>query len=221
MIISLKNFNKIKIDNDICEADAGVSLPLLSNELLKLEYTNFAWASSIPGNIGGSVKGNAGCFGSEIFDDLISVNVLKDDNIITLNKDDIKYKYRETNLNDYVILSAKFNLTKDDLEETNFNLKKWKIFRNENQPYDQKSGGSTFRNPEGYSAGKLIDDLGLKGYSIGGAKVSEKHANFIINYNNASSSDIINLINYIKEKVKEKYDIELILENKIIKWDKL
>jgi UDP-N-acetylmuramate dehydrogenase len=217
-IIKLNKLNKIEIKNNILKVEAGVLLPYLNQKLLNLGYVNFYWASSIPGEVGGSIHGNAGAYKHDIFENLISIEVIQNNKIITLNKEDIKYGYRYTNLNNCLILSATFNLVKGDIntikEEMKLNLKK----RMKTQPLDELTAGSVFKNPEGYSAGKLIEDLGFKGKVIGGAKVSEKHANFIVNFNKAKASDIISLINLIQEKVLKENNINLELEQIIVKW---
>jgi UDP-N-acetylmuramate dehydrogenase len=217
-IIKLNKLNKIEIKNNILKVEAGVLLPYLNQKLLNLGYVNFYWASSIPGEVGGSIHGNAGAYKHDIFENLISIEIIQNNKIITLNKEDIKYGYRYTNLNNCLILSATFNLVKGDVntikEEMKLNLKK----RMKTQPLNELTAGSVFKNPDGYSAGKLIEDLGLKGKVIGGAKVSEKHANFIVNFNKAKSSDIISLINLIQEKVLKENNINLELEQIIVKW---
>jgi UDP-N-acetylmuramate dehydrogenase len=217
-IIKLNKLNKIEIKNNILKVEAGVLLPYLNQKLLNLGYVNFYWTSSIPGEVGGSIHGNAGAYKHDIFENLISIEIIQNNKIITLNKEDIKYGYRYTNLNNCLILSATFNLVKGDIntikEEMKLNLKK----RMKTQPLDELTAGSVFKNPEGYSAGKLIEDLGFKGKVIGGAKVSEKHANFIVNFNKAKASDIISLINLIQEKVLKENNINLELEQIIVKW---
>ena len=133
----------------------------------------------------------------------------------------MNFSYRYSILKDknYIVLTVKIKLEYGNKEEILALIEDRKKRRMESQPLNYPSAGSVFRNPEGLSSWKLIDDLNLKGYSIGGAKVSEKHANFIINSDNASPEDIRNLIFYIKEKVKEKYDIDLIIEQEFVNWE--
>ncbi len=221
VIISLKNFNYVNIVNDICTVGAGVSLPVLNNTLLKEKFTNFAWAGSIPGSVGGSIMGNAEAYKKSMFDDLISITVVINGEIKELKKNEIEHGYRFTSLKNEIILDATFKLRQEDINKTLEDIENWKNFRAEKQPLDKKNAGSTFRNPEKAPAGKLIEETGLKGFMIGGAMVSTKHANFIINENNATSKDIKELINIIKSKVKEKHGVDLILENKIIEWNNL
>ncbi len=221
VVISLSNFNDLIIEGDKCIVGAGLALPLFNNKLLKEGFTNFAWAGSIPGSIGGSIYGNAEAHKESMFDNLIYITVYSDGEIKKLYKEDIDFGYRYTSLKNEIILDASFNLVRGNMEETLENINTWKNFRIEKQPFDKKSAGSTFRNPDVAPAGKLIEDAGLKGLKIGGAMVSNKHANFIVNEDNATSADIKKLINKIKEEVKTKYDIDLVLENKIIEWNEL
>lgn len=221
VIISLKNMRTIKLEKDTMFAHAGVSLSYTNNLLLKKGYTNFVWSAGIPGTLGGAIFGNAGCYGKTIFSDLISVTVLKDKEFIVLPKDDIKYSYRETNLKDVIIIGALFNIEKKDYTKSLNDMKDWAIKRFETQPLKYKNAGSTFRNPENDSAGRLIEAAGLKGLKVGGASVSEKHANFIVNLNDATSNDVVTLIYKIQSEIKRIYNIDLIIENKIIKWEEL
>ena len=223
VVIKFDYFNEININNNIVTAGAGVSLGRLANASLKEDLTSLTFASMIPGNVGGSIVGNAGAYGHELMEYVQSVRVMDyDGNIYNLPKDDISFGYRYTSLKGkYIVLSATFILSKGNREEATLELKERNAKRITTQPLDKKNVGSIFRNPEGYSAGKLIDDLGLKGIMIGGAKISEKHANFIVNENNATFEDVLNLIKIIKEKVKETYNIDLVLEPNIIKWNEL
>ena len=136
-----------------------------------------------------------------------------------MTKDELEYAYRDSFLKrnkDYICLETTFEMKKDDSDRIKNLMDDRKRRRVESQPLDKPSAGSVFRNPEGMSSGKLIEDIGLKGYTIGGASISEKHANFIINNGTATYEDIIELINFIKKKVKKAYDIDLILEQEII-----
>ena len=192
----------------------------LSNELSNIGYTGYEWACGIPGTIGGCVYNNAGAYKMSMSDLLISVTVLKGDEIIELSCDECNFGYRTSlfkERGEYIILSCKLKLLKGNLNEIKLLINDRSKRRIETQPLDYPSCGSVFRNPDSVPAGKLIEEVGLKGYSIGDAKVSEKHANFIINTGNATSDDIIKLINYIKKKVKEETNIELTLEQEIIK----
>ena len=221
-IIMFDLLNKIEVDKEINEAcvEAGVKLGVLNETLLKDEYISFYWANSIPGTLGGAIVGNAGAYNHEIFEYLISVTVLdKDYNLIELKKEDIEYGYRHTNLNKYIVLQAKFNVEKGDVLETRELIKEQALKRMKSQPLNMPNAGSVFKNPEGDSAGRLIDSLGLKGYNIGGARVSDVHANFIVNDGDATSKDIKGLIKYVQKEVYDNYKIELELEQKIVRWN--
>ena len=220
VIIKLSNFNKYKIENDIVHAESGVMLNKLSYDVSNEGYKGLDFAVGIPGTVGGSIYGNAGCYGSSISEVLISANILVNGKVITLDNKDFDFKYRHSMLKehkDYIVLDALFKVSKANREEILDEIKERTLKRKNTQDLTHPSNGSMFRNPEGYSAGKLIDDLGLKGYSINDAMISNIHANFIINNGNAKSEDIIKLAEFIKEKVKKEYNIELVMEQEIIK----
>lgn len=221
VIISLRKIKKIKIINNVATIDAGVTLAFLNNSLFKKGYTNFIWASGIPGTLGGALKINAGAFEHSMFENLISIRGIKDGEIIEIKKEDIEYGYRYTNLKDIIIVSGTFNVNKGDSFKAVELMKNWTEERIDTQPLDYFNAGSTFKNPSNDYAGRLIESCGLKGRSINDAKVSTKHANFIINKKNATSKDIIELIDIVKKEVKEKENVDLILENEIIIWDNL
>ena len=220
VVIKLKYFNNYNIFDEYIEVDSGVMINKLSMELSKLGYKGFEWASGIPGTIGGCIYNNAGCYGSEISDNLIDVTVFCDNKIYCLRKDELSFSYRNSTFkmnNKFVILKAKFKFEKGDPEELLDLIKVRTNKRIESQPLEYPSCGSVFRNPEGLIAGKLIDEANLKGKCVGGAMVSNKHANFIINNGNATPEDIIKLINEIKDTIKKNYNIDLVLEQEIIK----
>lgn len=220
VIIKLSNFNKCKIDGNNINVESGYMLNKLANELSSKGYTGMEWATGIPGTVGGSICGNAGAYKSSMSNIIKDVTLLDNNEVITLNNKELEFNYRDSLLKhrkDLIVLSCNIKLEKGNLEEIKKTIEERTLKRIETQPLDYPSCGSVFRNPEGLSTGKLIDDLGLKGYQIGGAKISEKHANFIINNNNATSEDIIKLIELIKDKIKKNYDIDLVLEQEIIK----
>ena len=210
------DLNEINYNKDILEVGASLMLNKIALDSVSKGYKGLEWASGIPGTVGGSTVNNSGSFGSEIFDYIIKLDVLKDNKIITLNKEDINYSYRCTNLKKYIILKVYFKLEKGNKEKLLSLIQERTEKRKASQP-NKPSAGSVFRNPEGDYAGRLIEESGLKGREIGGAKISNKHANFIVNNKNATSNDIITLINLIKVTIKEKYNIDLILEQEIIK----
>lgn len=220
VVIKLKYFNNYNVFDEYIEVDSGVMINKLSMELSKLGYKGFEWASGIPGTIGGCIYNNAGCYGSEISDNLIDVTVFCDNKIYCLRKDELSFSYRNSTFkmnNKFVILKAKFKFEKGDSEELLDLIKVRTNKRIESQPLEYPSCGSVFRNPDGLVAGKLIDEANLKGKCVGGAMVSNKHANFIINNGNATPEDIIKLINEIKNTIKKNYNIDLVLEQEIIK----
>ena len=220
-IISLKNIDQYEVKKDVISVGAGIRLGVMVKKMLDDGFTNYGSLMGIPGLFGGAIVGNAGAYGISIFDYLISVTVMdRNGNISILKKDDIKYDYRYTELknNGVIVIAASFLGIKgsvvEELEKIEENMQK----RKSTQPLEYKNAGSVFRNPPNFSAGYLIEHAGLKGLAIGGAKVSERHANFIINYNNAKSRDIIELIGVIKKEVKLRFNEELKLEQVIVKW---
>lgn len=220
VVIKLNNFVDCDIRNNEVVVGSGYMLNKLSNELSNIGYTGYEWASGIPGTIGGCIYNNAGAYKMSMSDLLISVTVLKDNEVIELSCDECNFGYRTSifkESGEYIILSCKLKILKGNLDEIKSLIHDRTKRRIETQPLDYPSCGSVFRNPDNVPAGKVIEDVGLKGYSIGNAMVSKKHANFIINTGNASSDGIIKLINYIKKKVKEETNIDLVLEQEIIK----
>lgn len=221
VIIKLNKLNKISINDNFVTAECGVKLGFLNNVCLQNGLVSLSFASLIPGEVGASIKGNAGCYNKELLNYVYSVEVLDNNgNVKNILKRDIKYGYRFTDI-EGLILSATFILEKGDPILTLREMKENNDKRLISQPLDMPSVGSIFKNPENMSAGKLIDDLGLKGYHINDAYVSEKHANFIVNKGSASFDDVIKLIDYIIFKVKEKYGVTLEVEPKIVWWNKL
>ena len=221
VIISLENLNNINIDNTKVEVDAGIVLGKFIMECINNSLGGLEYLALIPGTLGGALYGNAGVGNNCIYDYLENITILKDNEFITLEKKDINYSYRHTCFknSDAIIVSATFKLYKDDTSNLKEIVKENRKKRLNSQPLEYKNAGSVFKNPEGDYAGRLIESLGLKGYTIGGAQISEKHANFIINVGNATGSDIRNLIKYIQEKVYNEYEIKLELEQIIIDWE--
>ncbi len=220
IVINLSKLNNYEITGDYVYIEAGCMINKVSNELVNLGYGGLDFACGIPGTIGGSIYGNAGCFGSSISEVLISARVFDGNKIIELSNEDFKFNYRYSILKehkDYIVLSAKFRIEKKDINELKSLVNERNEKRISSQDLTHPSNGSVFRNPEGLSAGKLIDDANLKGYKVGDAMVSYKHANFIINDGKATSEDIIELINVIKDKIKKENNIDLVLEQEIIK----
>ena len=222
MIINLCKLNNIEINNDKIMVEAGYSLIRLSNLCANNSLSGLEFASGIPGSVGGAVYMNAGAYKSDMSEVIESVTFLDENyKLNTLPKDKLEFGYRTSIFKEkkYIILSVIINLKPGDKEEIIDLMNDRRERRINSQPLEYPSAGSVFRNPsETVFAGKLIEDLGLKGYSIGGAKVSEKHANFIVNYNNATAKDIRDLISFIRDEVEKKYDITLKVEQEFVNF---
>ncbi len=223
VLIKLDFFNKVKVKDTIITAGAGASLVKLSYLALKEGLTGLEFASGIPGTIGGAVFMNAGAYKSDMGYIVSEVKVITPDfKIKTLYNKDLNYKYRTSFLKqnpEYICLEAKIVLMHGDKKLIKELMETRRQKRLLSQPLDYPSAGSVFRNPEGNFAGKLIEDCGLKGYRIGGAKVSSKHANFIINDNKATANDVKNLIDYVHDKIKEKTGVDLKIEQEFVNWE--
>ena len=219
VLIKLDNLNKIEINGNSVIAGAGTSLIHLAMKCSKLGLSGLEFATGIPGTIGGSIYMNAGAYKEDMSCITKKVKVLDENyNIITLTNKKLKFKYRNSILQQkkYICLEVELKLKLGNIEEIMEVIEKRKKARNETQPLEYPSAGSVFRNPENESAWKLIEGIGYKGKKIGDAMVSEKHANFIINTGNASGEDIKKLITQIKEQVKEKYKVDLCVEQEFV-----
>ncbi len=220
VIIKLDNFNSLKIIGTKVIVGAGYLLNKLALRVSRLGLTGMEFATGIPGTVGGAVYMNAGAYKSDMGYIVTSVKVITPDyRIETLYNKDLDFHYRSSFLQKnkgYICIEASISLAKGNSLEIMEIIEERKKRRIETQPLEYPSAGSVFRNPEGNYAGKLIEDIGLKGYSIGGAKVSDKHANFIINTGEAKGEDVKELINKIKNDVKDKYNIELKVEQEFI-----
>lgn len=220
-IIKLSGFDYVNINNKKVVVGAGTMMAKLTMSTINENLTGLEWAVNIPGTIGGSIVGNAGAYNSEIFDNLISIKVLNNDfEVVDMPKDKFIYEYRHTNIKELglIVLEVTF-LLEDGKKEESLQIIQDRCERRKiSQPLDMPSAGSVFRNPEGDYAGRLIEMVGLKGKKIGGAEVSNKHANFIVNAGNATSNDVKSLIKLIKEEVKKEFNIDLVLEQEIINW---
>lgn len=222
VIIRLDKFNKVKVDGDIVYAEAFVNLISLSLTCLNNNLTGFEWASGIPGTVGGACYMNAGAYLKSVSDVLISVTVLDENyDVVEIPLKDLEFGYRKSNLMDkgYIILGAKFKLSKGNYDDILNLITERRERRYKSQPLNYPSAGSVFRNPDGDYAGRLIEECNLKGYVKGGAKISDMHANFIVNYNNATSSDVKDLIELAKLKVHEKFNIDLKCEQELFNWE--
>ena len=220
IIIKLSEFEDIYIEGESVIAGGGCSLVKLAAHSINAGLTGLEFAGAIPGEVGASIAMNAGAYNEDMAGVLSKVMIVDNkNNIVVWKAEEIEFSYRDSFFKgnkDFFVVAAEFTLKKGDKAKMHEVVKRRIIKRSETQPLEFPSAGSVFRNPEGMHAGKLIEDLGLKGYSIGGAMISEKHANFIINAGGATGEDIVNLIDFVRGKVKEKYDIDLILEQVII-----
>lgn len=191
----------------IVKAGAGVLLSTLSMECAKRSLTGFEYARGIPGSVGGAVVMNAGAYGGEVKDSLIGVMVMSGEGgePFKMKAEELELGYRHSIIPErgLVVLEAEFELAKGDHDSIFALMDELSARRKEKQPLEYPSAGSTFKRPEGYFAGKLIEDAGLKGFSVGGAQVSEKHAGFVINKGGATSADIMNLIKEVQRRVCE------------------
>lgn len=215
-----KGLNHIKLEDQLFYAESGVSCSKLAKYIARLGYANSAFLAGIPGTLGGALAMNAGCYGSETWDFVDKVLTIDQNGIEHLRKKeefDIAYRHVENKKNPQeFFIAAWLEFQQGNKEKAELDIKKLLEKRKLTQPLNWPTAGSTFRNPDGHFAAKLIEESGLKGYQIGGAQVSEKHANFIINRGNASASDIENLITYIKAKVFKQTKIILETEIRII-----
>ncbi|ERM93151.1 UDP-N-acetylenolpyruvoylglucosamine reductase [Caldanaerobacter subterraneus subsp. yonseiensis KB-1] len=219
VVVKLSSLRNVIVEGTKIIAEAGASLSYIANVALVHELTGFEFASGIPGTLGGAIVMNAGAYGPEMKDVVEKVEVLdENNNILILSNREMKFSYRYSILQEkeWIVLRAWISLERGNYEEIKKKMEELNQRRKEKQPLDYPSAGSTFKRPPGYYAGKLIEDAGLKGYSIGGAKVSEKHSGFIINTGNATFYDVLNLIEYIQKVVKEKFGVELVPEIKIV-----
>lgn len=224
IIIRLEEFNDLEfLTSNKLRVGAGYSLVKLSMQVAKRGLAGLEFASGIPGTVGGAVFMNAGAYKSDMGYIVQDVTVLTPDlRVIKLENKEMDFHYRTSFLKThpgYICLEVVIRLEKGNRSAIEEVIRDRRKRRMDSQPLNYPSAGSVFRNPEGMSAWKLIDDAGLKGFSMGGAKVSEKHANFIINYDHATGEDIKNLIEYVQKKVKEECKVELKVEQEFVNWE--
>ncbi len=214
----LKNFNDITIKDNIITAKSGATLSAIAKKAYDNSLTGLEFASGIPGTIGGGVSMNAGAYGGELKDVVKTVTVLKDNEIVTLDNKECNFEYRNSRIlkERLVVLEVSLELKASDKEEILSKMKQNTKSRNEKQPVEYASAGSTFKRPPNNFAGKLIMEAGLSGKTIGGASISQKHCGFIINKGDATCEDVLKLADFACKEVKEKFDIELEKEIRII-----
>ncbi len=214
-----KNLSQINVDGNVVYAEAGVLLSRLSKTIYEESLEGFEFASGIPGTLGGAIYMNAGAYGGEMKDVLKSVEVMNGvGEVFTIYKEDLELGYRSSVLHSkaYIAISAQLEFEKGDKTSIKNLMDDLALRRKTKQPIEMPSAGSTFKRPEGHFAGKLIMDSGLRGYSIGGAQVSEKHCGFVVNTGEANYEDVIALMNHIRGVVSEKYQVDLEPEVRIL-----
>lgn len=218
IVISTKKLKKVHFQDDCTvEAECGAMLSSIMNNAIKKGLCGFEFAAGIPGTVGGGVYMNAGANGGEIKDVLKEVYGWHNGKNMRIDKEKMNFEYRKSNLpSSFVVTKAVFKLSNGSSELSSKNIKNYLEYRNNTQPVKIANTGSIFKNPQGIAAGKLLEELGLKGYTIGGAKFSELHANFIVNFNNATAKDILSLIHKAKSKALSERGIILETEVKII-----
>ena len=207
-----KNFDGLQIEGTKVTAKAGAMLIRVAKESGKAGLTGLEFASGIPGTIGGAMVMNAGAYGGEMKDVVTAVTVLtKDGKIKTLTGEDMKFRYRGSVVEDegYIVLEAVMELKEGNLEEIQARIDELSVQRKTKQPIEYPSAGSTFKRPEGYFAGKLIQDANLRGYQVGGAQVSEKHCGFVINAGGATAADVMQLMQDVSDKVNAQFGVTL------------
>lgn len=200
-------------------AGAGIMLAKLASFAGEHSLSGIAFASGIPGTLGGAVAMNAGAYGGEIKDTIVGAVVVKDNGeVVYLEKQELKLAYRSSVIleNNYTVLAAVFYLEQGSREEILAEMKKYNASRREKQPLEYASAGSTFKRPEGYFAGKLIQDAGLKGYRVGDIMVSEKHSGFVVNVGNGTAKEVLQVVTHVQEEVRRQFGVELEMEVKTI-----
>lgn len=216
-----KGLEQIEVREDgTVVAQAGISLSAMASRLAKEGLSGFAFAGGIPGTLGGGITMNAGAYGGEIKDCIESAKVLTEEgDILELSKEQLELGYRTSIIQkkSYLVLEGTFHFERGDTEAIRAEMRELNQRRRDKQPLEYPSAGSTFKRPEGYFAGKLIEDAGLRGYRVGDAQVSEKHCGFVVNRGQATSAQVQQLICDVQHKVKEKFGVLLEPEVRIVK----
>lgn len=217
-IVLGEHFSEVRVEGTRLHAQAGALLSRVATAAQNAGLTGLEFASGIPGTLGGGCAMNAGAYGGQMSDVLVSVEVLLDGEVKTLSLEEMQMGYRTTRplREGGIVLSASFELREDDKEEILARMRELNARRRDKQPLNMPSAGSTFKRPEGHFAGALIEGCGLKGYAIGGAQVSEKHAGFVVNTGSATAADIHALIAHIQRVVKQETGVDLEPEVKMM-----
>lgn len=207
-----KEMSCIEIEENVIVAQAGALLSAIANKALENGLTGFEFAAGIPGTLGGACVMNAGAYGGEMKDVLKEVTVLTEEGeVLTIPKENLELGYRTSIIarKGYIVLEARIQLREGEKEAIKSLMEELKDKRVSKQPLEYPSAGSTFKRPEGYFAGKLIQDAGLRGFSVGGAQVSEKHCGFVINRENATAADVSELMRQVSARVEEEFGVKL------------
>ena len=207
-----KEMNHIQVEGDRMKVQAGALLSKIGSAAFEAGLTGFEFAAGIPGTMGGAVVMNAGAYGGEMKDVLFSVTVLTPEGeVLTLSNKELEVGYRTSIVakKNYIVLEVTLALQKGEKDAIKARMDELRIQRTTKQPLEYPSAGSPFKRPEGYFAGKLIQDAGLRGFQVGGAQVSEKHCGFVINKENATAADVLELMRQVSAIVKEKFGVEL------------
>ncbi len=220
LVVQTTKLNNIIVNNDKIRAESGAFLSRIASVAKDNSLTGLEFACGIPGTLGGAVAMNAGAYGGEMKDVVLKTRYADENgNVFETTNHEFDYRKSFFTGKDFIILASEIGLQNGNREEIENKMKEYMTARNSKQPVNMPSAGSTFKRPVGFFAGKLIEDSGLKGYTIGGASVSTLHAGFIVNNGDATSKDILDLISYVQDKVYENYNVKLETEVKIIGED--
>lgn len=217
-----EGLNKIEVQGNNIYCEAGALLTGVSRAALANSLTGFEFANGIPGSIGGAITMNAGAYGGEMKDVVTKVRAIDmSSNIVEYTNEEMNFRYRGSKVVDenLIVLSVEVGLKPGNYEEIDATIKDLTYKRTSKQPLELPSAGSTFKRPVGYFAGKLIEDSGLRGLRLGGAQISEKHCGFVVNIDNATCKDVLQLISVVQKTVRDNFDVELDTEIKIIGED--
>jgi UDP-N-acetylmuramate dehydrogenase len=215
----ISGFSYLKHEEGSIISGSGVKMAKFVDYSIQLGYAGVEMLAGIPATIGGALVMNAGCYGGETADYVASVTLVRNGNLLVQSKKECDFSYRTSNLKGTVVIEAKFSLPNGSKDEASSRRKELLLERNESQPVEIPNAGCVFKNPPGHKAAILIDQCGLKGLIYGGAMVSTKHANFIVNFKNATANDVIELVKIIKRTVHEKTGVELEMEVKPVGFE--
>ncbi|MDX9757528.1 MAG: UDP-N-acetylmuramate dehydrogenase [Bacteroidota bacterium] len=211
-----RHFSTLAFEDGIVTAGGGVRLSKFVDFCVRHQLAGSEMLAGIPGTLGGAVIMNAGAYGGEISDYMIDVTVLRDGTPRTIEKTDAGFRYRGSDLRRDIVLAARFRFPEGDETVLKARRKELLLKRNAAQPVNHPNAGSIFKNPPGDFAARLIEESGLKGFAVGGARVSERHANFIINTGGATAADVLDVIRHVRRTVRERHGVSLELEIRLL-----